>query len=534
MSEHKTFCLQDKYFRYIDIAICLPFVLLPLFLNLPYRVNIFLSWEGAYRFYDGQVPYRDFGLPMGFCYWLIPGLFFKVFGPALFTLVKAQVFINALSLLSVRGILYNLKNRPVVVSLTLLVFCLTYVITNFWPWYNHSVVVFELCSFYFLTLFATGNNPRPRWIYLLVSSLLTSFAFFTKQDVGALGFLISLMVVGYVAFYGNERRFLVGYIVSFLVITAVAVIPFGKYDFFYWFNYGQEPHNARVSPGLFINTVLASGQFEKLYLFLFFIIIFLRKDHWQEIFKKKESVIFIILCVSLIGQALITQVTSPLPTGHMTYFHAFGFVLLANFSPLVSFTGKLRNLVVVAFVVVMFYSEGYWKYLTSYLPIQTEVDNQATGKTRMKVTASWAVSPFKGFEKVKMPPSTIEGIGRLVTSSVVRKEDLKVLNMSELTPLAHTIGYTPLTGHPLWYHMNIGIFRREVDSINQKIAVEYYDLVLFEDIPSLNNFYPYEVRDTLLKYYEIKDKFLAPRKLEDSYIEVFTRKDVSSSVIAKE
>src|SRR6478672_12291925 len=76
----------------------------PLFATFPYRLNIFLSWEGAYRLYLGQLPYRDFGMPVGYMYWVIPAIFFKIFGPQLITLVKAQVFINILAGLSFRSI----------------------------------------------------------------------------------------------------------------------------------------------------------------------------------------------------------------------------------------------------------------------------------------------------------------------------------------------------------------------------------------------------------------------------------------------
>ncbi|MEQ9306506.1 MAG: hypothetical protein RJQ14_21515, partial [Marinoscillum sp.] len=125
--------LQYSYTGLFDLFICTPFLLAPLFLQLPYRVNIFLSWEGAYRIMLGQIPFEDFGLPMGFGYWLIPALFFKLLGPELITLVKAQVVINAISLLSMRGILKQLNIRPYLISISLLTFCLTYVLFNFWP-----------------------------------------------------------------------------------------------------------------------------------------------------------------------------------------------------------------------------------------------------------------------------------------------------------------------------------------------------------------------------------------------------------------
>ena len=64
-----------------EVLIILLLACVPLFIHLPYRVNIFLSWEGAYRMSQGQLPFRDFGTPLGGMYWVIPAIFFKVFGP---------------------------------------------------------------------------------------------------------------------------------------------------------------------------------------------------------------------------------------------------------------------------------------------------------------------------------------------------------------------------------------------------------------------------------------------------------------------
>ena len=87
----------NRLFSVIEVFIIVLLAFVPLFMTFPYRVNIFLSWEGAYRLSQGQVPFRDFGMPMGYMYWVIPALFFKVFGTQMITLVKAQVFINILS-----------------------------------------------------------------------------------------------------------------------------------------------------------------------------------------------------------------------------------------------------------------------------------------------------------------------------------------------------------------------------------------------------------------------------------------------------
>ena len=83
------------------------------------------------------------------------------------------------------------------------------------------------------------------------------------------------------------------------------------------------------------------------------------------------------------------------------------------------------------------------------------------------------------------------------------------------------------TQQPLWYHLNVGIFDKEVREISGKIKNNYYDIVLFEDIPFLNNFYPDSLRNDLRIYYPKTGDLFAPRKLEDSVIEVYIKKRVN-------
>src|SRR3954468_22410456 len=94
--------LSETHFLILELIITLVFCFIPLLFNNPYRINIFLSWEGAYRLYLGQTPFKDFSLPMGYGYWVIPAIFFKIFGPYMYSLIKAQVFINLVSVISFR------------------------------------------------------------------------------------------------------------------------------------------------------------------------------------------------------------------------------------------------------------------------------------------------------------------------------------------------------------------------------------------------------------------------------------------------
>ena len=104
---------------------------------------------------------------------------------------------------------------------------------------------------------------------------------------------------------------------------------------------------------------------------------------------------------------------------------------------------------------------------------------------------------------------------------------LRLLNMTELTPLAAELPYALETGPdvPLWYHLGVAMFNRDAARYEARIRNREYDYVLFEYIPSLNNFYPFRVRDTLLKYYPKVDSFYAPRRGPETIgtIEVYRR-----------
>lgn len=99
--------------------------------------------------------------------------------------------------------------------------------------------------------------------------------------------------------------------------------------------------------------------------------------------------------------------------------------------------------------------------------------------------------------------------------------------MTELTPLAVEMPYKMEKGDsiPLWYHLGVAMFNKQAEQYERKIVTNQYDLVLFEFIPTLNNFYPFRVRDTLLNHYSIIDSFPAPRRgTTQGVIEIFTKK----------
>lgn len=515
--------LQKWQIHLLQLIVILGFSLLPVFFNLPYRVNIFLSWEGAYRLYLGQIPFRDFGMPLGYGYFVVPALFFKIFGPYLFTLVYAQAFLNILTLLSLRSILHTLGVKPANVLMALLVMCLTFTFPiNFWPWYNNSAFIYGMFGLNMILLYQFTNEGKWRWLYLVAGGFFMAFSLFTKQDFGGLSFSFGLLLMGYHAWLSRGYKGIGIYLLSFAAFLALLILPLLPYDFLYWFNYGQPPHDSRLHPLDLADSVVGNSLEEKWYLLLIGLLAFFRFSSFRELFLDKREGTFFILTVGLVGMAFITKVTSRLPADTSTYFHAFAFAYILDSLSRNRPTKTISYIGLAGFLTLFWWSGVFWKYAGKFFNVSSERENTEAALQSF----TWGLSGYEAFEKVYLPEATIEGIERIKELDVVqqKEENLKVLNMSELTPLAHELGYTPLTSQPLWYHLNIGMFDQQVEEFKARVKAGYYDLVLFEDIPSLTEFYPYEVRDQLRKDYELRDRFLAPRALGDSYIEVYTRK----------
>ena len=229
--------------------------------------------------------------------------------------------------------------------------------------------------------------------------------------------------------------------------------------------------------------------------------------------------------MGVILQALLVKVTSPLPTGHTSYFHAFAFAfLIANIRFNLNLH-RLSNLAIILFLIGCWWSSIYWGYAERIFKLTP--NSTVMSENPGLIQSNWITSDLKAFESIKMPPKTIQGIQNILNLDVVKnKKDLKVLNMSEVTPLAYEIGYEPEKGQPLWYHLNIGMFEKEVKLFSHDIENQYYDLALFQVIPDLDNFFPYAVRNELKKHYVLFDTFEAPRKRTEgySYIEVYIKR----------
>jgi hypothetical protein len=520
---------RTRLFSVLEIVIICLLAIVPLFTNFPYRVNIFLSWEGAYRLSKGEIPFKDFGMPLGYMYWVIPAIFFKIFGVEMITLVKAQVFINILSGFAFRSILKSLQVQPGIRVISVLLYCISFSFFNFWPWYNHTVIVYQMIGLAFLMKYLFSD--RKKWILLSLSSLFCFFSLFTKQDGGGLACVACIVLLSYYCLKQRNWYSLVIYSISLVAVAFAMITPLLQYNFTYWYNYGQPPHTARVSLFELVDEFLWSSQWIKFYLVLIVFLLLARYRKARRIFDDQRYSIFLLLTLIILAEASILQVTSYTPPDNNIFFHSFAFAFIS--STLSSSFDlnfyKLRNVFITGALVVLWWSGMFWKYFqqitqNAFSPAEAQRRNTENIVNRHTYLvfpseeipmSEWGYSRLKSFRKIYMPKACVDGIDRLLNNPLVKNnKNLSVLNMTELTPLAVEMPYSLEKGPsiPLWYHLGVGMFNKQAAEYERKIVDGYYDLILFEYVPHLNNFYPFRIRDTLLRHCQMIDSFPAPRR----------------------
>ena len=533
---------NKRLFSFLELGIILSLACVPLFVTFPYRVNIFLSWEGAYRMSQGQIPYKDFGMPLGYMYWVIPAIFFKIFGTQMITLVKAQVFINILSGVAFRSILKNLEVQNGVRLLSVLLYCVSFSFFNFWPWYNHTVIVYEMIGLAFLFTYISKTESRFRWIWLSLSALFIFCSFFTKQDGGGLALVLCLALLIYYCIAEKRWRPLLIFLLSFLLVSFAVIAPLTKYNFGYWFNYGQPPHTARISAFEIIDEFLFSSQWIKFYLLIIVILVYVHYQKRKQFVTEKRTTLFLLLTLGILAEATILQVTSYTPPDNNIFFHSFAFAFVLYMLTKhvnINFT-SWKNLLITVSLVLLWWSGVFWKYIqrtaSGFFPPAATTsatgENVVNRKTYVLHRASgtdsqpWVYSTLPSLKNINMPEGTVQGIDRLMKLPFIHQENLNVLNMTELTSLAVEIPYRLETGPgiPLWHHLGVGMFNQQATTYENKIAAKQYDLVLFEYIPSLNNFFPFRIQQSLQTHYNKIDSFPAPRRGDtQGIIEVYVK-----------
>jgi len=407
---------------------------------------------------------------------------------------------------------------------------------NFWPWYNHTVFVFQLIGLYFLVHHLLKSKSI---VFLGLSAFFTALCFFTKQDAGGLAFMLAMALLIANGLLDKQFKSILLFVGFYILSIGLFILPLLRYDFSYWFNHGQPPHFSRINLFDFLSSFFEESLFIKFYIGGIIIVAMVRFKTWQSIVEDKVFLLFTLLTLGIMVQAMIIQVTSFSPPTVNYYFHSFAIAyFLYVLKDQIRFEKIWIALLLLTFIFI-WRSENTWKYSNRIFskvipglfapPDKTEISKNtwAAKDSVQNEPVEWSTSSYKSMKRIKLPTNTISGIKNILDLEVVKnKKDLKVLNLSNLSPLAFEIGYVPDSGpeFPLWYHKGVAFFDREEKMLCEKIKNHYYDLIIFENMPHVESFFSFAVEECTFENYSLTDKFLSPTGYPHDSIEVFINK----------
>jgi hypothetical protein len=451
-----------------------------------------ILWEGAYRISLGQIPYTDFGTPVGPVSFLIPALFFKLFSPSWFVMQLSQLFENALLLVLAFALLKRLQLTRNNINKAIACFSFLYLIFLSHPWYNSGAFFCFLASMVLLL----GIGP---WS-ILASGLMAGLCFLAKQDTGAMNLSLGLLVLiltkvdqsgkykeldfSWKVFQDPKRVIatitsLALFIIAFTlpIIALIAIVDSAQ--FFYWFNYGQPPHEMRkihlwdfanhanllIPAGIAFYFAWRTKRIDLLFAGIFFFCSFVV----SSTSGLDYTAFFFFLFLPLLVQTVLNST----------------FVK----SKILSITLLLLCLSCLAFPLKYFYrlvqttilgkAEPYsFRHLYVTRPVQPFPDSMPYFKNVMGSNDS--VLMISQLQEIFRESISANKEGNI--------EDLKVLNISELTPLYAELASAPPQHYPLWYHANISLFPREIAMMNHDIDEAKFDIVILQDAHGKANF----------------------------------------------
>ena len=397
----------------------------------------------------------------------------------------SQMFENALLLALAYQLLKRLQFTQTNINKAIACFSFLYLVFLSHPWYNSGAF---LC---FLTSIVLLLSTR-RWS-LMASGAMGGICFLAKQDYGVMNLCLGSLVIlltqaqqsgpyrkitfQFSALKDLPRlKSIIGAGILFLAFFALPIVALIYFvdstQFFYWFNYGQPPHEIRK---IHIWDFANHGN-----LFLPACIAFYFAYRTVRMDLLFAGIFFIC--------AFIVSSTSGLD------YTAFFFFL---FLPLLVQTAMDKRLVqkrwlsALLVVAVMTCIAFPAKYL--YRLVQTTVLAKAEPFSFRHVYVTRSVQAYPQsmpyFKNVMGSDDSVAMIKQLQEIAKANPDKaLKVLNISELTPIYAELGSAPPLHYPLWYHTKISLFPKEIKMIDRDIDEDKFDVILLQDAHGQANF----------------------------------------------
>lgn len=142
-------------------------------------------FDGGYRVYLGQVPFRDFFSPVGPMLFWMQALFFRIFGVNYFAYVTLAAWMNVLATsLAMMAVWQNCRNARLSVVVGLLTAAWYMPMSFGTPWYTSVAFLFLFFAFGFLLCRPAGSSGG---VPGFLAGIAVALAFYSKQPIGVAG-----------------------------------------------------------------------------------------------------------------------------------------------------------------------------------------------------------------------------------------------------------------------------------------------------------------------------------------------------------
>jgi hypothetical protein len=449
-----------------------------------------ILWEAAFRVSLGQIPYTDFGSPVGPISFLLPALFFKIFSPTWEILQITQLVENIFIIFLVYGITVRLECPRKIINFTIVLCAIFYLVFLTHPWYNSTAAIFFLAAIWSIL------KPGIPWVIL--SSLFAGICFITKQDYGIVaGGIVSVLIIAqyithskshpkiisftfkhhindYFILFGQLLIFSILFFLPLVILLQVVHVE----SFLYWFNYGQTPHTLRK---IYIWNFVSRGN------------ILISAFVGTYIFLKTRR--FDSLVASLIlYSGFVVSSTSGLD--FTSFYYLLSLPLLVGILWNLSIKHKIVKYILLIGLLLSLATPI--KYL--YRLVETTVISKPepfSFRARY-VTRPVAYFPESApfFTNVMGSIDSIEMISELknqlkeylIPYNGSQFSPLTMFLMGEMTPLFAELNIKPPTNVPLWFHTKISFFPREIDILRKEFVQTKYDIVILQNAHGQANF----------------------------------------------
>ena len=413
-----------------------------------------LTFEGGYRILKGQIPYRDFLIPTGPVVYYIQAILNYIFGS---NLIAVGMHMAVLGIILCAYFYCTLRrdfNRLVSFVLAYCLF-ISFCGTFYFPVYSWAASFFLL-----LNLLILINSKIISFNTVLISIIICTLSFFSKQDKGLLQFLF---IGFYILLFSRKKiKYFSCFILSVLtIISLIMLVLNSSGDFFHWFNLGQPPHDSMIHALFTTQSLSWTLKTTPVYLILFSIFLWFDKSQ-----QNKKQFVFILFTVNFI--TLITSITSS--SGEKILLEA---IPLSLFLILKIFEEDLRSLLktnktIVGFICLL--SLIYLMPITNSILHLVKVTWDSPTYTRI------AGGSYNG---CVLPEPRLALLYKI--KSILNKHK-NFLNISEFNFLYADYNLNPPKPMPLWFHYGISFFDENVPEIENYVKERKPEIILLQEI----------------------------------------------------